>query len=140
MLANYGRCAQKICQRFASRVGISEKQALGLGAPFGSGMGHGETCGCVTGALLLLGLSHAPESMDEAEKMGALLQEQVAHFEERFLQKRKSLLCKELLGMDLSEPGQMKAAAEQGLFADICAPLLAETCQILEDMLPTRGC
>lgn len=139
MLANYGRCAQKLCQRFASRVGISEKQALGLGAAFGSGMGHGETCGCVTGALMLLGLRHAPESMEEAEKMGALLQEQVAHFEERFLQKRNSLICKELLGIDLSEPGRMKAAAEQGLFANICAPLLAESCQILEEMLESKG-
>lgn len=139
MLANYGRCTQKICQRFASRLGISEKQALGMGAPFGSGMGHGETCGCITGALLVLGMRYAPERMEDAEKMSALLQDQVADFEERFLSKWNSLICKEILETDLSEPGAMKAAAEKGLFANICGPMLTEVCDILEDMLKTES-
>lgn len=82
MLANFGRCAQRICMHFAPRLGISEAQAIGAGAAFGSGMGHGETCGCVTGALLVLGLRYSQGSMEDAEKMSTELQERVADFEE----------------------------------------------------------
>ena len=65
ILRNFGRrvvCTQQVCTRFAPRLGISRAQALGMGAAFGSGMGHAETCGCVTGALLVLGLQFGPQN------------------------------------------------------------------------------
>ena len=69
ILRNFGRrvvCTQQICTRFAPRLGISRAQALGMGAAFGSGMGHAETCGCVTGALLVLGLQFGPQNEEAA--------------------------------------------------------------------------
>lgn len=133
--ANYGRCAQKICLPFAERFGLTPQQMLGLSAGFGSGMGHADTCGCITAAMILLGLRYAPESMDDAEKMAAILQEKMAEFEERFVAKRKSLLCREILDLDISMPGGMKEGKESGRFAEICFPMIAETCVIMKEML-----
>lgn len=72
------------------------RQALGMGAAFGSGMGHAETCGCVTGALLVLGLQFGPQNEETAATAAERLQEQVAVFEERFLAKQHSLIAKEI--------------------------------------------
>ena len=139
MLANFGRCAHRICMHFAPRLGISEAQAIGAGAAFGSGMGHGETCGCVTGALLVLGLRYSQGSMEDAEKMSTELQERVADFEERFLAKHKSLICKEILEADISQPEGMKTVMDKGLFACVCGPMVAETCTLLEEMLAQKA-
>ncbi len=131
-LPNFGRCTQRICRHFASRLGLSEAQATRMGTAFGSGMGRAETCGCVSGALLVLGLLYGPDALEE--KIGADLRERVALFEERFLQKQKSLNCRELLGVDISRPGGMESAMSQGLLTGTCGPLVAETCAILEEI------
>lgn len=138
MPANFGRCTQRICLHFAPRLGLTPSQALGMGTAFGSGMGHAETCGCVTGALLVLGLHHRPDTEDDADKKRDLLQERVAVFEERFLEKQPSLICREILGMDIALPEGMKAAADTGVLSRVCGPLINETCAILEDMLKTE--
>ena len=129
ILQNFGRrvvCTQQICTRFAPRLGISRAQALGMGAAFGSGMGHAETCGCVT------------QNEEAAATAAGRLQEQVAVFEERFLTKQHSLICKEILGADISRPEGMAVVMQKGLFAAVCAPMVAATCEILEEMLATE--
>lgn len=139
MMVSYGRCAQKICRIFAEHLGITEKQALGMGAPFGCGLGHAETCGCVAAALLVLGLRHAPESMEDAEKMAAVLQEKSSEFEKRFVERWGGLTCKAILKTDIAATSTaMKEAAEAGLFATICAPMIEDTCTILKEMLEEK--
>jgi len=51
-------CAQAILCTYADIAGIDEATAMRLAAPFGAGMGNMEgTCGAITGAGLVLGLS-----------------------------------------------------------------------------------
>ena len=141
ILRNFGRrvvCTQQVCTRFAPRLGISRAQALGMGAAFGSDMGHAETCGCVTGAQLVLGLQFGPQNEETAATAAERLQEQVAVFEERFLAKQHSLICKEILGADISRPEGMAVVMQKGLFAAVCAPMVAATCEILGEMLATE--
>lgn len=51
-------CSQAIFAASAEKLGITEKQALKIGACFGSGMRKGEVCGACTGALMALGLKY----------------------------------------------------------------------------------
>ena len=51
MVTRLGYCAQEVCLHCASRLGISEAQAIGMGASFGTGMGHADVCGCISGLL-----------------------------------------------------------------------------------------
>lgn len=48
-------CSQAILASYADLCGLTEKQALKLGACFGSGMRKGEVCGACSGALMVLG-------------------------------------------------------------------------------------
>lgn len=51
-------CAQAVLCAYADIAGIDEETAMRLAAPFGAGMGNMEgTCGAITGAGLVLGLS-----------------------------------------------------------------------------------
>ncbi len=53
-------CAQAVLCTYADIAGIDEETAMRLAAPFGAGMGNMEgTCGAITGAGLVLGLSGA---------------------------------------------------------------------------------
>ena len=49
-------CSQAVFAAFAEELGLTEEQALKIGACFGSGMRKGEVCGACTGALMALGL------------------------------------------------------------------------------------
>ena len=49
-------CAQAVLAAFAPELGLTQDQACGIAANFGSGMKMGATCGAVTGGLMVLGL------------------------------------------------------------------------------------
>ena len=48
-------CSQAVLASYADLCGLTEKQAVKLGACFGSGMRTGEVCGACSGALMVLG-------------------------------------------------------------------------------------
>ena len=66
-------CSQQICRHFAPRLGIDDSLALRMAAAFGSGMGHAGTCGCFTGAMLVLGLRFGPRDSAAAPACAAPL-------------------------------------------------------------------
>ena len=62
-------CCQSVLAAFAEDMGLTEEQACGLGANFGSGMRCGSVCGALTGALMVLGMTgRPPEQADELRR------------------------------------------------------------------------
>ena len=59
-------CCQSVLLPFCKLCGITEEQAVALGAHFGGGMRHGGTCGAVTGAHMVLGLAGRGEEVARA--------------------------------------------------------------------------
>ena len=49
-------CSQVVAGAFAEELGITQEEAYKMAAGFGGGMGIGETCGAVVGAMIVLGL------------------------------------------------------------------------------------
>ncbi len=136
MVTRLGYCAQQVCLHCASRLGISDAQAIGMGAAFGTGMGHADTCGCISGAHIVLGLRYgSAENMEEAKRAKPLLVQKVSEFERRFAMVQPCRSCRDILGMDITQPGVMREAAEKGLFTSVCGEMTKRTCDILADML-----
>lgn len=125
-------CSQQICRHFAPRLGIDDSLALRMAAAFGSGMGHAGTCGCFTGAMLVLGLRFGPRDSAAAPACAEWLAAESRRFEDLFRQEHGSLLCRDILGIDISSPEGMARACAQGVFSTVCAPLVARTCALLE--------
>ena len=127
-------CSQVVFAHGAEILGFDQKTATKIAACFGGGMFLGERCGCVTGALMAIGLKYGHCEMGDEETKNQLIAKKM-EFEEQFKAAHGSLICKDLVGFDFSKPGELEKAMESGKMMDIC-PLLAVTaCEILDDML-----
>lgn len=127
-------CSQAVLAAFAEECGITEEQALKLGACFGSGMRKGEVCGACTGALMVLGLlyGHYVEN-DTPSKMRA---NQVNDtLMERFAKVCGSYKCNELLKCDISTKEGIEFAKENRLFTEFCPRMVANAVDILEEII-----
>lgn len=127
-------CAQAVFATYAEQLGFDRGKALKIACGFGGGMRMGETCGAVTGAFMVIGLKYAsgdPQDKDAKQKAYELVQK----FTREFRTRNGSVVCKELLGCDVSTPEGAKIATEKGLFRSFCPKMVQDAAEILEEML-----
>ena len=133
-LAQNYSCAQSVLSAFGPEYGMDAETAQRTAACFGAGMGRmGRDCGAVTGALMALGLAYGSADPSQALKLRAY--GAAREFVRRFIERRGTIVCRELVGFDLSDEAQLAAAKEAGVFTKICTPLVREAVEILEAML-----
>lgn len=111
-------CSQAILAGFGESLGIDLDTAKMLGRPWGGGMGHlADTCGYLTGAILVLAhvYNHADET--QARKQGF---EAVRQLFERFSARRGTTRCKGLLGADMTTEEGRQRIKEGQLVQNIC--------------------
>jgi len=124
-------CSQAILSAYGKELGIDNKTALKIASAFGGGMARmGETCGAVTGAFMVIGLKYAVDK-NSKDKVYAVVKEFVDGFKAR----NRSIVCKELLGYDMSTPEGMNAIKEKKLVGTICPKLVKDAAEILEQIL-----
>lgn len=126
-------CSQAVLAAFSKDLGLDRGCAMQISAGFAGGMRLGETCGAVTGAFMVLGLRHPSEACATAEAR-APLYGRVLEFAEKFRQRNASLLCRDLLGCDISTPEEMKEAKDRGVFRTICVKAVRDAGEVLEEM------
>ena len=105
-------CCQSVLCAACSRCGLEEQTAYRLGAFFGSGMRRGEVCGCVTAALMAIGMKHGDEHNRESKASLQFLKE----FERQY----GTLRCREILERNAQR---------------ICPQLIAFVSEYLEEHL-----
>ena len=127
-------CSQAVLAAFAEDFGLSEEIALKIAMQFGGGARKGEMCGAVSGALMVLGLRYghyhynAPEEKGNAYKIAE-------EFMNRFIEKKGTVVCRELLGYDVSKPEDMLKIKELDLFKSTCPKMIQCATEIVEQML-----
>lgn len=127
-------CSQCVFSHTAERFGIDKSTALKMTAGLGGGCFHGNVCGAVTAAVITLGLAYGFDKPNSAEQ-NAILVEKVHEFENRFIEKHGSIICKDLLGgWDFAKPDEAKKIMTEGLTKN-CPTFCADACAILDDML-----
>ena len=128
-------CSQAILSTYGSELGLERETALKAAAAFGGGMGGlGEVCGAVTGAMIVIGLRYGytmPKDKETKEKIYARVRE----FAGRFRARNSSILCRELLGCDLTTDEGKAMARQKHLFTERCPGFVREAAEILEDVL-----
>lgn len=131
-------CSQAVFAAFAEESGITEKQALKIGACLGSGMRKGEVCGACTGALLALGLRFGQADEEDIESR-LKTNEVTDRFLAEFKKENGSYMCKELLGCDLSTQEGIAMAVEKKLFTEFCPKMVESATKIAEDILEVES-
>ena len=123
-------CSQAIFSAFASRLGLSDEAALKISSPFGAGIARqGQVCGALTGALMVLGLQQGNVNPENKEKTYQIAEEFVCKFKER----HGTILCRELIGYDISTPAGLETAREEHLFTTVCPVLVKEAAKSLAE-------
>ena len=127
-------CSQAVFATFAMEYGIPEELALKIATQFGGGARKGEMCGSVSGALMALGLKYG-YSDGTAQTEKDLAHQKAEEFMDRFIEKKGTVVCRELLGRDLSKSGELDKCRELGLFNSICPEMVRCAAEIVEQML-----
>jgi len=125
-------CSQAVLSAYAE--GMDEETALKIAAGFGGGLGRmAETCGAVTRAMMVLGLKFGAVSPDREAKERVYAK--IREFADRFKARNGSLLCRDLLGCDISTPEGYEVAKEKRLVSTTCPKFVRDAAEILEEML-----
>jgi C_GCAxxG_C_C family probable redox protein len=125
-------CCQTVFYLFAPELGLAEKTALKIASGFGGGMACAETCGAVTGSYMVIGMKHGHDTSDPDDK--AYTKSLVKKFNEKFIAENGSLICKKLIGFDISDPEEAEAAREARVFITKCPVFIKSACKILEEI------
>jgi C_GCAxxG_C_C family probable redox protein len=126
-------CSQAIFAVYGELLEMPRDQALKIASGFAGGMCMGETCGAVTGAIMVLGLRHA--GSDSVTRPGRNeVYARVLDFLDRFRKRNGSAICRDLLGCDPHTPEGRKQIEEKNLHHVVCEKLVQDAAEILEAM------
>jgi C_GCAxxG_C_C family probable redox protein len=127
-------CSQIVLGYATDKVGMDSDDALRISSAFGGGMWAGRTCGCVVGALMALGMKYGHSQPGETEQKDTMLAKK-AEFEQKFIAENKSVVCRDILGYDLSIPEEMDQILEKDLLFTVCPKVVCSACNILDEMM-----
>ena len=94
----------------------------------------GNTCGAVTGALIVIGMKYGRTTSDDVaakDKTYAMAQAFLAEFKHR----HQLLNCTELIGYNLKNPEEYAQARAHNMFYKRCTRLVHDAGEILETVL-----
>ncbi len=102
---------------------------------FGAGLARtGLVCGAVTGSLMVIGLQRSKTRQGDDDSR-EFAYSRAQEFMEQFVGRNRSLLCRDLLGVDVSTPEGMAKVRTENLFAKICPKYVKDAAEILEGLL-----
>ncbi len=127
-------CSQAVLAAYADMFDLDEQTALKIASGFGGGLGQmSETCGALTGAVMVLGLKYGSISGDDRTAKFENYRK-VRDLVAEFKLQAGSATCRELLGFDMTtEDGQL-AMKRPGAFSD-CPEYVRIAADILREML-----
>lgn len=131
-------CSQSVLMALCGRFGLDDCLAVRLATGFGVGMGRGEACGAVSGAVMALGLFGGGGGPDGAAAKAATYA-RVQEFQRRFSDRHGSLRCRDLIGLDPSTPEGLGQARREGRFQSVCLPLVRTAAAIVAEVMDDAG-
>jgi C_GCAxxG_C_C family probable redox protein len=113
-------CAQTVFRCVLEERGILIDHATDIAAGLGAGVSYqGVTCGAVSGAILALGVLNGLEETDfNAHRKKTYTDSQV--FMSKFRNAHETIVCNELVGIDIGDPDARRKASDEGVFRTLC--------------------
>ena len=130
-------CSQSVFTAFAHRFGIDEETAKKISAGLGGGVGRmREVCGAVSGAAMVIGrICSATDGKDNENKQKNY--ELVREFADRFIKRNGSIVCRELLGLDIKMENTAKPDSRTAEYYKKrpCVELVGDAAEILAEII-----
>jgi len=119
-------CSQAVLVAFCNKYGVDENLACRISFGLNSGCRCADVCGAVSGAILVIGLKYGDD-----KTVGNLKTEE---YIKAFKEKNGSIVCRDLLGCDISTPDGKEKAVIDNLFKTRCVDMVINAVQTLEDL------
>ena len=119
-------CSQAVLGAFCEKYSLDKETAFKISFGLNSGIRCAEACGAVTGAILVVGLKYGNSKENGNTK--------TEEYIKRFKDKNKSIVCRDLLGCDISTPSGKEKALSENLFKTRCLDLVISAAEVLEDL------
>lgn len=129
-------CAQAVFCAFAEEIGMNFETALKISSSFGGGMGRlREVCGAVSAMFMIAGIKFG-YAVPNDDKIKAEHYTRIQELAERFKNKNNSLICRELLKLDVQSDSPIPSKrTEQYYKTRPCEELVADACEIMADYI-----
>ncbi len=128
-------CAQSVILVYAERYHIDKEVALNLTSGFGSGIARTqETCGAVTGAVMVLGLAVGKGNNDFPERKEEIYS-RIQQFIKSFKEKNSSTKCRDLLNCDINTEEGIYYYDVHELHRKVCMKCITNAIEILDGII-----
>jgi C_GCAxxG_C_C family probable redox protein len=116
-------CSQAVLGAFSKKYDMEEKLALRISCGLNSGVRCSEVCGAVSGAILVIGLKYG----DVSSVCNVKTEEYIQAFKDL----NGSIVCRDILGLDISTPDGKEKAVNENLFKTRCLDMVRDAVQLL---------
>ena len=133
MFAEGFDCSQIVLSAVAERLGITREMAMSSASGLGIGLCRGSVCGAALGGIVALGIRYGnSKSGDMSAKSEVFAKRE--EFLKRFEEMNGKLLCKDLIGVQVSGLDDMIMRSAEGTYVN-CPRYCVNAISVLESML-----
>jgi C_GCAxxG_C_C family probable redox protein len=118
-------CSQAVLGAFCDKYSVDENLAFRISCGLNSGVRCADVCGAVSGAILVIGLKYGDDK--------AVCNLKTEEYIKVFKDSNGSIICRDLLGCDISTPNGKERAITKNLFKTRCMDMVINAAQILDD-------
>ncbi len=129
-------CAQSVFCAFSDELGMNFETALKLSSSFGGGMGRlREVCGAVSAMFMIAGIKYGYTAPND-DKTKAEHYERIQKLADKFKEKNKTIICRELLGLDAQSDSPIPSKRTEEYYRTRpCEELVADACEIIANYI-----
>jgi len=131
--SNGYNCAQSVLGAFCEEAGLDLNTAFKIANGFGGGVRCGEICGAVTGAIMAIGLK-CGFYVEKDFKQKGYCNNKTYEFMEKFRAENGSVICRDLLGIDIHSPDDFSTPEAREAIKTVCPKMVAIAVRLLEGM------
>jgi C_GCAxxG_C_C family probable redox protein len=126
-------CAQSVLLTMFEHWNGKNELIPRIATAFGGGIGRcGSVCGALAGGVMAVGIRHGSNEPLPEKRLRAY--ELAQKFYKQFEKRHGNVLCRELIGYDLSNPKELEKAQKAKVFEERCAEFVKNAVEILADL------
>jgi C_GCAxxG_C_C family probable redox protein len=126
-------CAQSVLLTMFEHWNGKDEVIPKVATGFGGGIGRcGSVCGALTGGVMALGIKYGTNEPSLEKRLKAY--ELAQKFYKRFEKQHGSVLCRELIGYDLSKPEELDEVNKAKVFEEKCTNFVRKAVEILAEL------
>jgi len=126
-------CAQSVLLTMFEHWNGKSELIPKIATAFGAGIGRcGSVCGVLTGGVMAIGIKYGTNEPSLEKRLRAY--ELAQRFYKQFERQHGSVLCRELIGCDLSNPEELEKARMEKVFEEKCVNFVRKAVEILVEL------